>query len=109
MLRRLEEVHGIAAGRLRATGFGHTKPLVDPARAGSQNINKRVDIVVLSQAPAETRALMDDAYDEVRRQAGLDASGTSPTTPTTPTTPTSPSDPHASASGRHVTTREDLP
>ncbi|KRC52625.1 MULTISPECIES: flagellar motor protein MotB [unclassified Nocardioides] len=72
VLRRLEEVHGIRAGRLRATGFGHTKPLVDPARAGSQKVNKRVDIVVLSQAPAETRALMGDAYDEVRREAGLD-------------------------------------
>lgn len=105
VLRRLEEVHGIAAGRLRATGFGHTKPLVDPARAGSQNVNKRVDIVVLSQAPAETRALMDDAYDEVRRQAGLDDPGTGPAAPT----PTSPSDPHASAAGRHVTTREDSP
>ena len=62
VLRRLEEVHGIRAGRLRATGFGHTKPLVDPARAGSQRVNKRVDIVVLSQAPAETRALLGEAF-----------------------------------------------
>lgn len=72
VLRRLEEVHGIRAPRLRATGFGHTKPLIDPARAGSQRINKRVDIVVLSQEPAETRALMGEAYEELRREAGLD-------------------------------------
>lgn len=72
VLRRLEEVHGIRAPRLRATGFGHTKPLIDPASSDSRKVNKRVDIVVLSQQPAETRALMGDAYDEVRRQAGLD-------------------------------------
>lgn len=68
VLRRVQEVHGIPARRLRATGFGHTKPLVDPSRAGSQRINKRVDIVVLSQAPAETRALLGEAYADVRRQ-----------------------------------------
>ncbi|GAA4810496.1 flagellar motor protein MotB [Nocardioides caeni] len=72
VLRRLEEVHRVPAHRLRATGFGHTKPLIDPARAGSQKINKRVDIIVLSQVPAETRALMTEAYEDVRREAGLD-------------------------------------
>lgn len=72
VLRRLEEVHGIRTSRLRATGFGHTKPLIDPARAGSQKINKRVDVIVLSQTPGETRALMGEAYEELRRQAGLD-------------------------------------
>lgn len=72
VLRRLEEVHGIRASRLRATGFGHTRPLIDPARNDARKINKRVDIVVLSQQPAETRALMGDAYEDVRRQAGLD-------------------------------------
>lgn len=76
VLRRLEEVHAIPAPRLRATGFGHTRPLVAPASADSHKINKRVDIVVLSQQPAETRALMGDAYAEVRRQAGLDESPT---------------------------------
>lgn len=72
VLRRLEEVHGVPAARLRATGFGHVKPLIDPALAGSQKVNKRVDIIVLSQQPAETRALMGDAYEEVRDKAGLD-------------------------------------
>lgn len=72
VLRRIQDAHDVPARRLRATGFGHTRPLVDPARKGSQRINKRVDIVVLSQAPAETRALMGQAYADVRRQAGLD-------------------------------------
>ncbi|GAA3531153.1 OmpA/MotB family protein [Nocardioides daeguensis] len=72
VLHRLEDTHGIPARRLRATGFGHTKPLVDPARTGSQRVNKRVDVLVLSQQPAETRALMGQAYDELRREAGLE-------------------------------------
>lgn len=78
VLHRLEDVHKIPARRLRATGFGHTKPLVDPARNGSQKVNKRVDILVLSQQPAETRALMGEAYDELRREAGLDDLPTDP-------------------------------
>jgi chemotaxis protein MotB len=77
VLRRLQEADGLPAGRLRATGFGHTKPLVDPDRKGSQLVNKRVDIVVLSQAAAETRALLGQAYDDVRRQASLDESDSS--------------------------------
>ncbi|TWG98613.1 chemotaxis protein MotB [Nocardioides sp. J9] len=99
VLRRLEEVHGIRATRLRATGFGHTKPLVDPKVRGSQKVNKRVDILVLSQAPAETRALMTDAYEEVRREAGLD-----PEVGVTGRRADG-----ASAAGRPATTREELP
>ncbi|MBM0124197.1 OmpA/MotB family protein [Pimelobacter simplex] len=78
VLHRLEDVHRIPARRLRATGFGHTKPLVDPARNGSQKVNKRVDILVLSQQPAETRALMGEAYAELRREAGLEGLPTDP-------------------------------
>jgi chemotaxis protein MotB len=54
-LRWLNEHGGLPARRLSATGFGHTKPLIDPKKAGSQEINKRVDIIVLSQVPAATR------------------------------------------------------
>ncbi|TNM44194.1 flagellar motor protein MotB [Nocardioides albidus] len=91
VLHRLEDSHGIRARRLRATGFGHTKPLVDPARHGSQRVNKRVDILVLSQQPAETRALMGQAYDELRREAGLDG------LPTDPAGDGTASGPHAAA------------
>ncbi|GAA1540867.1 flagellar motor protein MotB [Nocardioides humi] len=93
VLHRLEDDHAIPARRLRATGFGHTKPLVDPARAGSQRVNKRVDILVLSQQPAETRALMGQAYDELRREAGLDG------LPADPAGDGTGSDPAAGAAG----------
>jgi len=62
VLRRLEEANGLPEGRLRATGFGHTKPLVDADTPGSQQVNKRVDLVVLSHAPASTRAKFAEAY-----------------------------------------------
>ena len=48
VLRRLNEVAGLPSDRLSLAAFGHERPLVDPARPGSQEINKRVDIVVLS-------------------------------------------------------------
>lgn len=56
VLRRLQDRDGLPANRLSETGFGHTKPLIDPAEPGSQAINKRVDVVVLSQASAEAKA-----------------------------------------------------
>ena len=61
VLRHLNEVDGLPADRLTASAFGHTKPLVDPDRPGSQAVNKRVDIVVLSSLPSETRALLATA------------------------------------------------
>jgi chemotaxis protein MotB len=48
VLRYLSEDEGIPAKRLSAVGYGHVKPLVDPAQPRSQELNKRVDIVVLS-------------------------------------------------------------
>ena len=76
VLRHLQEAGGVPGERLSAAAFGHEDPLVDPAKPGSQWVNKRVDIVVLSELPAASRELLDD----------LDAAG-SPTTPTAPTTP----------------------
>ncbi|WGX97837.1 flagellar motor protein MotB [Nocardioides sp. L-11A] len=93
VLHRLEDGHDIPARRLRATGFGHTKPLVDPAVRGSQRVNKRVDILVLSQQPAETRALLGEAYAELRREAGLGDLPTAPGDPGTPGGPGAPADP----------------
>jgi chemotaxis protein MotB len=58
VLRRLEEVTGVATGRLSLAAFGHTKPLLDPADPRSQDINKRVDVVVLSSADPEAAALI---------------------------------------------------
>ncbi len=58
VLRYLNESAGISNDRMIATAFGHTKPLEDPATPGSQDINKRVDIVVLTKLPAESQALL---------------------------------------------------
>ncbi|GGD21333.1 OmpA/MotB family protein [Nocardioides daphniae] len=61
VLRHLDETQGIEGSRLTASAFGHEKPLVDPDKPGSQRINKRVDIVVLSSLPAESRELLEQA------------------------------------------------
>ena len=60
VLRYLNEVGSIPGRRLSAAAFGHEVPLVDPSEPGSQEINKRVDVVVLSDLPAATRELLDD-------------------------------------------------
>lgn len=57
VLRRLSERGRVPEGRLAAAAYGHTKPLIDPAQPSSQKINKRVDIVVLSGAGEDVRAL----------------------------------------------------
>jgi chemotaxis protein MotB len=78
-LRHLQEVDRLPAGRLTASAFGHTKPLVDPRTPGSQAVNKRVDIVVLSQVPAETREKLDQIANELQPHttgaAGVSAQG----------------------------------
>jgi chemotaxis protein MotB len=59
VLRHLNEADGVPAARMTASAFGHEKPLIDPSKPGSQRINKRVDIVVLSTLPSETRDLIN--------------------------------------------------
>ncbi len=71
VLRRLNEQDRVPARRLTASAFGHTKPLIDPKKPGSQRVNKRVDIVVLSTLPDETRALINDVIRERRAEGGL--------------------------------------
>ena len=58
VLRYLNESWHVPNHRMTASAFGHEKPIVDPSRPGSQKVNKRVDIVVQSSLPSETRALM---------------------------------------------------
>jgi chemotaxis protein MotB len=71
VLRHLHEDDGVPAARMTASAFGHEKPLVDPSRPGSQRVNKRVDIVILSSLPSETRALIGKVLeDEGLRGAG---------------------------------------
>jgi chemotaxis protein MotB len=59
VLRHLNEDHGIPAERLSAVGFGKVRPLVDPSKPGSQELNKRVDIVVQSGLDEENSDLLD--------------------------------------------------
>ncbi len=58
VLRRLQERWDIPAERLSVAAFGAEKPLRDPSEAGSQAVNKRVDVVVLSSLPARSRGLL---------------------------------------------------
>jgi chemotaxis protein MotB len=78
VLRRLNEIDNIPDRRLRETGFGHTKPLIDPSTPGSQKLNKRVDVVVLSQAPAETRALYEQVQTDLQKSQQNQTTGDQP-------------------------------
>jgi chemotaxis protein MotB len=60
VLRRLNERNHVPAGRLSVSAFGHERPLVDPALPRSQDVNKRVDIVVLPDVDSDTQQLLDD-------------------------------------------------
>lgn len=57
VLRYLHEQRGLGVHNMSATAYGHEQPLVDPAKEGSQAMNKRVDVVVLSGASDEVRSL----------------------------------------------------
>ena len=72
VLRRLEEQHGLPTDRLSVAGYGHTRPLIDPSEPGSQELNKRVDIVVLTGLPPEDAAHLPEAAAALQD----DASGT---------------------------------
>ena len=58
VLRRLDEQVGVPERRLSVAAYGDTRPLIDPSKPGSQQVNKRVDIVVLSASDEETRQLV---------------------------------------------------
>ena len=66
VLRHLNEVGRIPSHRMSASAFGHEKPLVDPERPGSQRVNKRVDVIVLSDLPPATLALLDEVAAETQ-------------------------------------------
>ena len=55
--------------RLHATAYGHEKPLVDPSEPGSQEINKRVDIIIVSSLPPESQALLGQVVKDRARSA----------------------------------------
>lgn len=61
VLEQLNERDQIPGKRLTLSAFGHERPLVPPSQPGSQRINKRVDIVVMTRLPQQTRALLASA------------------------------------------------
>jgi chemotaxis protein MotB len=68
VLRYLDERRGLPSERLAAVGFGKIKPLVDPSEPHSQELNKRVDIVVLSSLVEESRDLLARVMDDRRKE-----------------------------------------
>lgn len=101
VLRRLNEQQAIPAERLKLAAFGHERPLIDPAVPGSQQLNKRVDIVLMSDAPASTRALLDDvdAENDAEKANAANAGAQSTSNAKSTTTPTT--DHETSAEGAH--------
>jgi chemotaxis protein MotB len=61
VLRHLKENGGVPGEHMMAAAYGHEQPLIDPSKPHSQELNKRVDILVLSTARDEVRALFDEA------------------------------------------------
>jgi chemotaxis protein MotB len=57
VLRHLNEHGRVPARRMTAVAYGHERPLRDPALPGAAALNKRVDVVVVSAAPENTRKL----------------------------------------------------
>ncbi|HET6532050.1 MAG TPA: flagellar motor protein MotB [Actinoplanes sp.] len=74
VVRYLTE-HGLAKDRMSAVGFSDTKPLIDPKDPKSVQMNRRVDVVVLTQLTAEQAALLPAA---AGNDAKLHAGTTSP-------------------------------
>ena len=93
VLRYLNEVRGLDTDRLAAVGYGHVKPLVDPKTPGSQELNKRVDIVVMSRLAAGSSSLLD----QVIYERGKSAEKTSTKSGTSGGTATHSSNDHAAS------------
>jgi chemotaxis protein MotB len=49
---------GLGKNRMQAVGFSDTKPLLPPSDARSVQLNRRVDVVVLTDLPADQAALL---------------------------------------------------
>ena len=58
MLRHLVEADGMPGTRIMAVGYGDTRPLVPGDSPDALATNRRVDIVILSSAPENVRALL---------------------------------------------------
>jgi chemotaxis protein MotB len=61
VVRYLNSHAHIPENRLFAAGFADTKPLYPASDPRAVTLNRRVEIVVLSNLPADTRALLPSA------------------------------------------------
>ena len=61
VVRYLHSNAGIAENRLLAAGYADTKPLYPATDPRAASLNRRVEIIVLSSLPADTRALLPSA------------------------------------------------
>ncbi len=80
--------HGLAKDRMSAVGFSDTKPLIDPKDPKSVQMNRRVDVVVLTTLTAEQAALLPAAAgDDAKPRTGATPAA-APAEQTTGTTTT---------------------
>ena len=64
VLRNLVESGGVAAGRISSVGFGSSRPVPTENGASAGALNRRVDIVVLSQEPEAIRGLIPELIEK---------------------------------------------
>ncbi|MFI5911194.1 flagellar motor protein MotB [Dactylosporangium sp. NPDC051541] len=61
VVRMLHTDAAIPDNRLQAVGFADTKPLYPTTDARAADLNRRVEVIVLSNLPADTKALLPSA------------------------------------------------
>jgi chemotaxis protein MotB len=66
VLRYLHERGGVPAENMLAAAYGHEQPLIDPEQPRSQQLNKRVDVIVMSAAREDVRGLFADVLRDIR-------------------------------------------
>ena len=80
---------GLAKDRMSAVGFSDTKPLISPNDPRSVTMNRRVDVVILTQLTAEQAALLPTvAGSDAKLHAGATHSEAAAEETTTTTTTT---------------------
>jgi chemotaxis protein MotB len=82
VVRYLIANEGLASNRMEAAGFAGTRPLINPKDPRSVTLNRRVEIVVLSGLPDDTKALLATAA----KTAGTKSTTTSTSTTSKTTT-----------------------
>lgn len=75
---RYLQADGIAPERMTAMGFGETRPLFEGDSPEALSGNRRVDLVVASDQPAEVKALLPEAAEELHSSAAPPAVAVAP-------------------------------